>query len=46
MASAPSPVRSPATIVWFRQDLRVQDNPALAAAVARGAPVVPVFILD
>jgi deoxyribodipyrimidine photo-lyase len=33
------------TIVWFRQDLRTSDNPALAAAVARGA-VVPVFILD
>jgi len=32
--------------VWFRQDLRLQDNPALAAAVARGGPVVPVFIWD
>lgn len=31
------------TIVWFRHDLRLDDNPALAAAVARG-PVVPVFI--
>ncbi len=36
----------PATIVWFRQDLRLQDNPALAAAVATGAPVIPVYILD
>ena len=36
----------PTTIVWFRQDLRVQDNPALAAALERGAPVVPVYILD
>ena len=36
----------PATIVWFRQDLRLQDNPALVAAVARGEPVVPVFIWD
>jgi len=35
-----------ATIVWFRQDLRVQDNPALAAAVASGGPVVPVYIFD
>jgi deoxyribodipyrimidine photo-lyase len=34
------------TIVWFRQDLRLQDNPALAAAIARGGPVVPVYILD
>jgi deoxyribodipyrimidine photo-lyase len=39
-------VRGPATVVWFRQDLRVHDNPALAAAVARGAPVVPIYILD
>lgn len=33
------------TIVWFRQDLRLADNPALAHAAARGA-VVPVYILD
>lgn len=33
------------TIVWFRQDLRLQDNPALLAAVSRGA-VLPVYILD
>ncbi|NBC10781.1 MAG: deoxyribodipyrimidine photo-lyase [Planctomycetes bacterium] len=32
------------TIVWFRSDLRVSDNPALSAAVARGGPVIPVFI--
>jgi deoxyribodipyrimidine photo-lyase len=36
----------PATIVWFRRDLRLHDNPALTAAVARGVPVVPVYILD
>ena len=33
-------------LVWFRQDLRLGDNPALAAAVAMQAPVVPVYILD
>ena len=33
------------TIVWLRQDLRTRDNPALAAAAARGR-VLPVFILD
>ena len=33
------------TIVWFRQDLRIGDNPALAAAGKRG-PIVPVYILD
>lgn len=35
---------APASIVWFRHDLRVEDNPALRAAVDRGGPVVPVFI--
>jgi deoxyribodipyrimidine photo-lyase len=34
-----------ATIVWFRQDLRIRDNPALAAAAALG-PILPVYILD
>jgi len=33
-------------IVWFRQDLRLADNPALAAAAASGAPILPVYILD
>ena len=33
------------TIVWFRQDLRIRDNPALAAAAERGT-VIPIFILD
>jgi deoxyribodipyrimidine photo-lyase len=35
-----------ATIVWFRQDLRLQDNPALAAARKLGGAIVPVYILD
>ena len=35
---------SGATIVWFRQDLRLRDNPALHAAVATGEPVIPVYI--
>jgi deoxyribodipyrimidine photo-lyase len=39
-------VRTAATLVWFRRDLRLQDNPALNSAVARGGPVIPVFILD
>ncbi|MEK9924018.1 MAG: deoxyribodipyrimidine photo-lyase [Alphaproteobacteria bacterium] len=33
------------TIHWFRQDLRLSDNPALCAAAAAGA-VVPIYILD
>ena len=31
------------TIVWFRHDLRLDDNPALLAAARRGA-VVPLFV--
>jgi len=31
-------------LVCFRQDLRLSDNPALAAAVDRGDAVIPVFI--
>ncbi|HBS07782.1 MAG TPA: deoxyribodipyrimidine photolyase, partial [Microbacterium sp.] len=34
------------TIVWFRDDLRIGDNPALHEAVKRGEPIVAVYILD
>ncbi len=37
----PSPV-----IVWFRQDLRIADNPALDAAAREGRPILPIYILD
>ncbi|MDX2142352.1 MAG: deoxyribodipyrimidine photo-lyase [Rhodospirillaceae bacterium] len=43
MASTPSPRP---VIVWFRQDLRLADNPALHAAAATGRPVVALYILD
>jgi deoxyribodipyrimidine photo-lyase len=33
-------------ILWFRQDLRLVDQPALVAAVETGRPVIPVFVLD
>ncbi len=33
-------------IVWFRLDLRLADNHGLTRAIADGAPVVPVYILD
>lgn len=36
----------PPVILWFRQDLRLQDNPALQAALTRGGPVIPLYILD
>ena len=35
----------PLSIAWFRQDLRVTDNPALAAAAEAGR-VLPIYILD
>ncbi|MDQ1204652.1 deoxyribodipyrimidine photo-lyase [Microbacterium sp. SORGH_AS_0862] len=34
------------TLVWFRDDLRLADNPALRAAIDRGEPVVGVYLLD
>ena len=34
------------TILWIRKDFRLTDNPALAEALSRGGPVIPVFILD
>ena len=34
------------TIIWFRRDLRLQDQAAVLAAVRRGHAVVPVYILD
>jgi deoxyribodipyrimidine photo-lyase len=39
MADAPA-------IVWFRQDLRLADNPALEAAVKSSKPLVLLYILD
>lgn len=38
LPKGPAPV-----LVWFRRDLRLDDNAALLAAAARG-PVVPVFV--
>ncbi|HAR91270.1 MAG TPA: deoxyribodipyrimidine photolyase, partial [Gammaproteobacteria bacterium] len=38
MAKTPS-------LMWFRQDLRLNDNPALTQA-AQAGPVLPIYILD
>ena len=35
---------SEASIVWFRQDLRLEDNLALLAATRGGGPVIPLFV--
>src|SRR5210317_1553402 len=32
-------------IAWFRQDLRIHDNPALSAAAQHDA-ILPIYILD
>jgi len=34
------------SLVWFRQDLRVADNPALNAAAGAGSTIVAVYVLD
>jgi deoxyribodipyrimidine photo-lyase len=33
-------------LLWFRQDLRLRDNPALHDALQSGAPILPVYIVD
>jgi deoxyribodipyrimidine photo-lyase len=33
-------------IVWFRDDLRLSDHPALDAAAKTGGPVICVYVLD
>ncbi|CAN5177438.1 deoxyribodipyrimidine photo-lyase [soil metagenome] len=38
---SPSPV-----IVWFRDDLRLSDHPALHAAAQSGAPLICLYVLD
>jgi deoxyribodipyrimidine photo-lyase len=46
------PVRSPTlstiapALVWFREDLRLTDNPAVAAAVSTGKPLILLYIHD
>ena len=33
-------------IYWFRNDLRLHDNPSLQKAIDTGIAVVPVYIID
>ncbi|MFZ1574295.1 MAG: deoxyribodipyrimidine photo-lyase, partial [Chromatiaceae bacterium] len=37
---------APPVILWYRDDLRLADHAPLRAAVASGAPLIPLFILD
>ena len=48
MASSPVSKNTSARpcIVWFRDDLRLSDHPALQAAVESGAPVISIYIHD
>jgi deoxyribodipyrimidine photo-lyase len=39
------PMMASPQLVWFRQDLRTADQPALRAAAERG-PVVGLYVLD
>jgi deoxyribodipyrimidine photo-lyase len=36
----------PPIVVWFRRDLRLDDHPALAAAVEDGGPIIPLVVID
>lgn len=38
-------MESVTSVMWFRRDLRLHDQPALAAALERG-PVAPLFVID
>ncbi|WP_417773855.1 cryptochrome/photolyase family protein [Stappia sp.] len=42
----PSPDTSSPLLVWFRDDLRTDDNPALSAALSDGRPVIGFYLLD
>ena len=39
--AAPAPI-----IVWFRRDLRLEDNQTLCAVAETGAPLLPLYTLD
>lgn len=46
MPALPASSNAPLSLCWFRQDLRLADNPALSRAVAAGGPLVCVYVLD
>lgn len=37
---------SDTTLLWFKRDLRVEDNQALALAVERGRSVLPLYLVE
>ncbi|MDE0111491.1 MAG: deoxyribodipyrimidine photo-lyase [Albidovulum sp.] len=40
------PVKQPIVVMWFRQDLRIADNPAFMHACKTSNRVLPIYILD
>ena len=40
------PDKPPVVVMWFRQDLRIADNPAFMNACESSRPVLPIYILD
>ncbi|EJW10001.1 Deoxyribodipyrimidine photolyase [Rhodovulum sp. PH10] len=46
MTSPDTSKNPPAVLVWFRDDLRVADHPALDSAARKGLPVAALFVLD
>ncbi|MBB4954169.1 deoxyribodipyrimidine photo-lyase [Agrobacterium vitis] len=40
------PTSQPTTILWFRKDLRLDDNRALAAAMQSGQPIIALYIRE
>jgi deoxyribodipyrimidine photo-lyase len=46
MSRPDSSSTAPPAIVWFRDDLRIADNPALAAAAESGRPLITLYLLD
>ncbi|QKV17733.1 cryptochrome/photolyase family protein [Oricola thermophila] len=45
-ATSPAENTVAPAIVWFRNDLRVDDNRALLHAAESGCPVIPLFVLE
>jgi deoxyribodipyrimidine photo-lyase len=37
-------MRAEVTLLWFRSDLRLDDNAALSTAITRGGSIVPIFV--
>ncbi len=43
---SPKSASSSGALLWFREDLRLADNPALDSAVKSGRPITAIYVLD